>query len=222
MSESVKRRPASKRKAGGSDEIRSMLHDTWILFLITLISGIILGFVYQITKEPIAIQEEKAKTEACKQVFADAEIFEEAVDYSMDDATAHFAEAGFPGQSMSDVVRVAKDADGNILGYVLNITTSEGYNGDIVFSMGIRMDGTLNGISFLSIAETPGLGMKAEEVLSPQFANRNVPQFEYTKSGAVADSQIDAISGATITTSAITNGVNAGLEYFQSVLKEGR
>ena len=114
-----------------------------------------------------------------------------------------------------------KDADGNVLGYVLNVTTSEGYNGDIVFSMGIRMDGTLNGISFLSIAETPGLGMKAEEVLSPQFADKNVPQFEYTKSGAVADSQIDAISGATITTNAITNGVNAGLEYFQSVLKEG-
>jgi len=208
-------------KNESSAEIRNMLHDTWILFAITLIAGIILGFVYQITKEPIAIQEEKAKNEACKEVFADAETFEVVTEYSMEDATAHFAEVGFLGQSMSDVVRVAKDADGNVLGYVLNVTTSEGYNGDIVFSMGIRMDGTLNGISFLSIAETPGLGMKAEEVLSPQFADKNVPQFEYTKSGAVADSQIDAISGATITTNAITNGVNAGLEYFQSVLKEG-
>lgn len=205
-----------------NSEIRNMLHDAWVLFAITLIAGIVLGFVYQITKEPIALQEEKAKNEACQEVFADAVTFEEATEYSIDEATAHFAEAGFAGQSMSDAVRVAKDANGEILGYVLNVTTSEGYGGDIVFAMGVRMDGTLNGISFLSIAETPGLGMKAEEVLSPQFAGKNVPQFEYTKSGAVADSQIDAISGATVTTNAVTNGVNAGLEYFQSVLKEGR
>ena len=95
-------------KNESSAEIRNMLHDTWILFAITLIAGIILGFVYQITKEPIAIQEEKAKNEACKEVFADAETFEVVTEYSMEDATAHFAEAGFTGQSMSDGVRVAK------------------------------------------------------------------------------------------------------------------
>ncbi len=203
-------------------EIKNMLHDTVVLFAITLIAGIILGFVYQITKEPIALQKEKAKTEACKIVFEDAESFEELAEYDLTEATAHFAEAGYAAQSMSDVVRAAIDANGEVLGYVLTVTTSEGYGGDIVFTMGVRMDGTLNGISFLSISETPGLGMKAEEVLSPQFANKNVPQFEYTKSGAVVDSQIDAISGATITTNAITNGVNAGLEYFGSVLKEGQ
>ena len=203
-------------------EIKSMLHDTWILFAITLIAGIVLGFVYQITKEPIAIQKEKAKVEACKIVFADADSFEELTDYNLDEATTHFAEAGFADQSMSDVVRAAKDANGELLGYVLTVTTSEAYKDDIVFTMGIRLDGTLNGISFLSIAETPGLGMEAEEVLSPQFENKNVPQFEYTKSGAATESQIDAISGATITTNAITNGVNAGLEYFKTVLKEGQ
>ncbi len=204
-----------------SDEIKSMLHDTWILFLITLISGIILGAVYQITKEPIALQEAKAKTEACKVVFEDADSFEELSEYDLEEATAHFAQAGYSAQSMSDVVRVAKDANGDKLGYVLTVTTSEGYAGDIIFTMGVRMDGRLNGISFLSISETPGLGMKAEEVLSPQFMNKNVSKFEYTKSGAVSESQIDAISGATVTTNAITNGVNAGLEYFQTVLKEG-
>ena len=203
-------------------EIKSMLHDTWVLFAITLIAGIILGFVYQITKEPIAIQEAKAKTEACKVVFADAATFEELAEYDLTEATTHFADAGYTAQSMSDVVRAAKDSNGELLGYVLTVTSSEGYGGDIVFTMGVRVDGTLNGISFLSIAETPGLGMKAEEVLSPQFMNKNVPQFEYTKSGAVSDSQIDAISGATITTNAITNGVNAGLEYFRTVLKEGQ
>lgn len=203
-------------------EVKGMLHDTWILFAITLIAGIILGFVYQITKEPIAIQKEKAKNEACMIVFDDAYSFEELNEYDLSEATAHFAQAGYSAQSMSDVIRTAKDNDGGVLGYVLTITTSEGYGGDIVFTMGIRTDGTLNGISFLSISETPGLGMKAEEVLAPQFVDKNVSQFEYTKSGAITDSQIDAISGATVTTNAVTNGINAGLEYFKTVLKEGQ
>ena len=60
--------------------------------------------------------------------------------------------------------------------------------------------------------------MKAESVLKPQFAGKNVPNFTYTKTGAASESQIDAISGATITTNAITNAVNGGLYYFQSQL----
>ena len=63
--------------------------------------------------------------------------------------------------------------------------------------------------------------MRAEEVLKPQFAGRQAEKFEYTKSGAISDDQIDAISGATITTNAVTNGVNAGLYYFQTELKGG-
>lgn len=217
MSENINGKNAKK-----SAEMRGMLHDAGILFVITLIAGIVLGFVYQITKEPIALQEKKAKDEACKAVFADASDFEELPAYSLEEAKEDFAAAGYSAQRMEDVVRAAKDANGELLGYVLTVTTTEGYGGDITFAMGIRMDGTLNGISFLSISETPGLGMRAEEVLSPQFVNKNVPQFEYTKSGAVSDSQIDAISGATITTNAVTNGVNAGMEYFRTVLKEGQ
>ena len=75
--------------------------------------------------------------------------------------------------------------------------------------------------SLLSISETAGLGMRAEEVLKPQFAGKNVAKFAYSKSGASADNEIDAISGATITTNAVTNGVNAGLYYFQTVLGGG-
>ena len=217
MSENV-----TKKASKGSSEVKSMLHDAWILFVITLVAGIVLGFVYQITKEPIARQEKKAKDAACKAVFADAASFEELPSYSPEAAEEHLKTAGYSAQRMSDVVRAARNDRGELLGYVLTITSSEGYGGDITFAMGIRMDGTLNGISFLSISETPGLGMRAEEVLSPQFMNKNVTQFEYTKSGAVSDSQIDAISGATITTNAVTNGVNAGMEYFRTVLKEGK
>ena len=87
--------------------------------------------------------------------------------------------------------------------------------------MGITKEGQLNGISILSISETAGLGMRAEEVLKPQFSGKIAEKFEYTKTGAVADNQIDAISGATITTNAVTNGVNAGLYYFQNALGGG-
>ncbi len=116
---------------------------------------------------------------------------------------------------------MAKDSAGETLGYVVTVTTKEGYGGDIRFTLGVRMDGTVNGISILSISETAGLGMRAEEVLKPQFADKNVEKFEYTKSGATSESQVDAISGATITTNAVTNGVNAGLYYFQTQLKGG-
>lgn len=218
MSETAVSREAKER---GLKETGGVLHDAAVLFAITLIAGIILGLVYQITKKPIAIQGEKARTEACKEVFADAVTFEEAEEFDYTRAEELFSKSGFAAQRLSDVVREARGTDGELLGYVLTVTTSEGYGGDIVFTMGIRMDGTVNGISILSISETPGLGMRAEEVLKPQFTDKNVTQFEYTKSGAVSDSQIDAISGATITTNAITNGVNAGLHYFQAVIKEG-
>lgn len=188
--------------------MKRVIHDTLILFAITLIAGFLLGAVYEVTKEPIKVQGEKKKMEACREVFADAKQFEQAqVEL-------------FSGNDAVDINEVSKalSEDGSLLGYVLELTTHEGYNGDIRFTMGIRLDGTLNGISLLSISETPGLGMKAEEVLKPQFTNRKANQFSYTKVGAVTEDQIDAISGATITTNAVTNGVNTGLRFFQEQL----
>lgn len=64
--------------------------------------------------------------------------------------------------------------------------------------------------------------MKADPVLKDQFPGRNVEQFTYTKTGAASDDQIDAISGATITTNAVTDGVNAGLAYFQAIQENAR
>lgn len=193
--------------------MKSMMKDAVILFAITLIAGLLLGVVYEVTKEPIAIQQTKRKNEACKEVFRDAVTFE-ALELSM-------PETGEKATATINEVSQAVAEDGTILGYVLDITTHEGYNGDIQFTMGIRMDGTVNGISLLSIAETPGLGMKAEEVLKPQFAEKNVGQFTYTKTGAMTSDEIDAISGATITTNALVNGVNAGLECFKNELGGG-
>ncbi len=200
--------------------MKSMLKDTAIIFLITLFAGLLLGGVYQITKEPIALQKEKARVEAMQEVFADAADFLEPGGFSQDAVQEILNAGGFSGASVNACVQ-AVDESGSSLGYVLTVTTHEGYAGDIQYMLGIRNDGTLNGMSILSIAETPGLGMNAEKVLKPQFAGKNVERFEYTKTGAAAENEIDAISSATVTTAAVTNGVNAGLYYFQTELKGG-
>ena len=197
--------------------MKGMIKDALILFAITLIAGLMLGVVNDITKEPIARQEQKAKTEACQNVFADAASFEKQ---EMEDATQALADAGLTGADIDELM-AAKDASGALLGYVITVTDHEGYGGDIQFSMGVTTDGVLNGISLLSISETAGLGMRAGEVLVPQFENKDVDRFTYTKTGSTADSEIDAISGATITTNAVVNGVNAGLVYFDEFLKGG-
>lgn len=198
----------------------TILKDTLILTVITLVAGGLLGLVYEITKEPIAQQEELAKQEAYQAVFEDADSFEVCVEAEDAEIAAYLAENGFTAQTVNEIME-AKDASGETLGYAINMTTSEGYGGDISFSMGVQMDGTMNGISILSINETAGLGMNAQkDEFKNQYSNKNVEAFEVTKTGASEDDQINAISGATITSNAVTGGVNAGLCAFNYV-KEG-
>lgn len=201
--------------------MKKMLKDAAILFLITLCAGLVLGFVYQITKEPIARAEEEAAKKAYGEVFASASEFQAlSLPEAGQEWQEQWKEAGFEGVTIENLL-AALDKDGTRLGYVLTITSHEGYGGDITFTMGIQNEGTLNGISLLAISETAGLGMKAEDVLKPQFADKNVTAFAYTKTGATSENQIDAISGATITTNAVTTAVNGGLYYFQTQLGGG-
>ena len=193
-----------------------MIKDASILLLITVVAGLILGFVYQITKEPIAAAEEKAAKAAYQEVFPEAAGFSDKLELAVPEGESTW-EQNYAGVDLDNVL-MATDAEGVCLGYVLTMTSHEGYGGDITFTMGIQNDGTLNGISLLSISETAGLGMKAGTVLVPQFAGKQVSQFTYTKTGSTMDSQIDAISGATITTNAVTTAVNAGLYIFETQL----
>lgn len=195
----------------------NIVKDTLAITLITLISGLALGLVQDITAGPIAEQQQKSKEEAYKAVFSDAGSFEQ-VELTEDmsaDLESYLDENGYGAQNIDEVM-TALDGSGSQIGYAFTVTTSEGYGGDIQFAMGIKDDGTLNGISILSIGETAGLGMKATtDDFKNQFKDKNVEKFEYTKNGATADNEIDALSGATITTNAMTNGVNAGLCAFQ-------
>ena len=124
---------------------------------------------------------------------------------------------GYTDDTIDNCV-LAQDASGNTLGYVITVTSSAGYGGKITFSMGITNDAVINGYSITTISETAGLGMKARDTgdgtFSSQFINRNAEIFTVTKTGASSSSEIDAISAATITSKAVTNGVNAGVTYF--------
>ena len=194
-----------------------IIKDALALTLITLVAGVALGGVYEITKDPIAKQEAQAKAEAYEQVFTDAAAFEEV---EMDDTLIQtirdqLDQEGYKAQSIEEVMR-AEDQSGETLGYAFTVVTSEGYGGDIQFSMGVQNDGTLNGISILSIGETAGLGMNADTpAFKDQFVGTQVEKLQYTKNGATQDDEINAISGATVTTNAMTNGVNAGLCAFR-------
>lgn len=196
-----------------------IVKDAIILCVITVIAGFGLGAVYEVTKAPIAKVEYETQQNAYRTVFSDASEFVDLPDFSSDDATQAAVDAGYTDATIDNCVQAVGD-DGTLLGYVLTVTPHNGYAGDIVFSMGVRLDGTMNGYSITSIGETAGLGMKAtEEAFYSQFENKKVESFTVTKTGSTSDSEIDAISGATITSSAVTNGVNAGLAYFRDLLQ---
>lgn len=197
----------------------SKMKDALILTVITLIAGALLGGVYELTKEPIAQQEIAANAAAYQAVFP------EASEFKMDDAlTEKVSHAGsILESSEADLGNVviedalyAYDASGSFCGLVVKSTSGDGYGGDIRLVAGIRenADGTVTvtGINFLEINETAGLGMRATEPeFKEQFQNKTVESFELVKEGASSDNQIDALSGASYTSNAVTNAVNAAL-----------
>lgn len=199
---------------------KKIVHDALVLFAFTIVLGLILGLVYGITKEPIE-QVNFEKTQAAyKQVFADADSFEAYAEFDEEAAQALMAESGYADEI--EDVQVAKGADGNTLGYVITVTAKDASQSTITFSVGIQKDGTVNGYSITSIAETPGLGMKAqEEAFYGQFEGKNVDTFTVVKSAPASDNEIESISGSTITSKAMANGVNACLVYFRNVLTGG-
>ncbi len=200
------------------NDTKAMIKNALILFAITLVAGVLLGIVYQVTKEPIAYQEKLAQDKANQSVFSAADTFE---DMSLDEAAAAAETEEHSGVTIESI-KEARDAQGTGLGYVIQVK-SKGYGDFITYTVGITNEGSVNGISIISIAETPGLGMNAEKVIVPQFVDKAATTFSVVKNGQLTDesTQIEAISGATITSKAVTEGVNAAVDYFEKVLKGG-
>lgn len=201
--------------------MKKIVKDALILTAITLISGCLLGLVYEITKNPIAKAQYNAQQKAYQAVFEEAESFENYEGFDEAEAAEVVAGSGYTENTINGAVE-AKDASGNTLGYVITLTSHAGYGGDITFSVGITREGVVNGYSITSIGETAGLGMKAkEEKFSSQFREKNADSLEVVKGTAANENQIEAISGATITSKAMTNGVNAALAYFRAISEGG-
>ena len=194
---------------------KKIVHDALILMAFSLILGAILGAVYQITL-PAITQAEYEKTQAAYQaVFADAESFEN-LEYDKAAAEEMMAAGGFK-DSIDNVQKAM--VGGEVAGYVVTVTAKDGSQGSITMSIGIRNDGTVNSYSITSIAETPGLGMKAVEPdFIAKFEGKQVDKFVVVKTEASADNEIEAIAGSTITTDAVANAVNAAIVYSKSLV----
>ena len=189
-----------------------IIKNALILTIITLIAGLGLGFVYEITKNPIAQAQEKAKKEAWQAVFTD-------VDANAFEAHGRRCRRLQIKRSRSvgakaTVDEVCKAGD---KGYVITTTDKEGYGGDIQITVGITSDGTVNGISILidQRDSRSWYESKRAEVLSISTRASKAEKFVVSKDGGDGE-QIDAISGATITSRAVTGAVNVALAYYQN------
>lgn len=192
--------------------MNKIVKNTIILTMITLVAGIGLGLVFEITKEPIAQAQDAAKKEAWQQVFPEASLddFEEV------DVDTEVAKKAVKDLGINATIDEVCEVEGGEAGYVVTTTDKEGYGGDIQVTVGITSDGTVSGISILSISETAGLGMKADEPkFYGQYEGKQTEKFVVSKDGGDGE-PIDALSGATITSRAVTGAVNAALGYYQN------
>lgn len=195
----------------------SILINTLVIVIVTLVCVALLAVVNQVTKGPIEQAEINARAEVYKLVYPDAPSFAEVenTEAMLENSADVLSAAGYDGCYAKDVLAV-NDASGNAEGYVIAAVSPNGYGGDIQIAVGITKDGVITGFDVISNSETAGLGSKCTEPeFKNQFAGKSASTLEVTKSGAAADNQIDAISGATITSNAVTEAVNAAIVFYQ-------
>lgn len=198
------------------------MKDAVVLCAITLVSGLLLGGVYQITKDPIAKAEIAANNKAYQTVFPGAVSFDtdDALKAAADECNEALPSLNYGGVAVENVLK-ALDDSGNQVGYVIVSLSNDSYGGAVKLSVGLKEDGTITGIEFLEINDTPGLGLKAQEPeFKDQFTGKNAEELSVTKGGNADDTQINAISGATITSSATTNAVNAALYCLHNCINQ--
>lgn len=168
---------------------------TITLFLIAAICTAILAVTDMVTAPKIAENNEKAEIAARQLVFPDAATFSDVK----------------TGENATYVESL--DESGNVIGYVFT-SSSKGYGGEIRVMTGISADGKVTGMEILAIEETAGLGMNAKK---DDFRNQYVSaegEFTVVKSGA-GENEIQALTGATITSQAVTDAVNIAVANFK-------
>ncbi len=164
------------------------------LTLIALVSAAGLGFVYELTKEPIALSVLNKKLNAIREVVPE---------FTNNPNDEMFRLATGEGDSLE--VYPAKN-NGEIVGYAVNSYTNNGFSGYISLMAGFKPDGSVIGISILEHKETPGLGTKmTEPEFKEQFTGKNPGEsmLKVKKDGG----DIDAITAATISSRAFCDAV---------------
>lgn len=174
------------------------------LFVICVVSGGVLGVVYNATKEPIAAAEAAKKTEAIKNVLPE---FQTLKDINVKSAVAN--------EDVEIPFFLAYDADNNFIGAAVETFTNKGFSGNISLMVGILADGTVRNISVLQHAETPGLGSKmSEPAFKDQFNDKNAASFKFNVKKDGGD--VDAITAATISSRAFCDAVNRAILTFEN------
>ena len=173
------------------------------LFAICAVAALVLGVTNNITAPVIEERNIQASNEARKIVLSEADEFKE-----------------LEGMNSDIVLEVYEGIkDGQVIGYTIK-TSSKGYGGAIELMVGISKDGKITGVEIGNHSETPGLGSKATE---PMFKNQYVDKdvlnsLLVVKGSTNNDNEISAISGATITSNGVTNGVNAAMKIYNEKL----
>jgi len=172
------------------------------LTLIALVSSASLGFVYEFTKEPIALSVLNKKLDAIREVVPE---------FNNNPNEEMFRLPTGEGDSL-DVYPAKKD--GEIVGYAVNTYTNKGFSGYINLMAGFKPDGTIFNISVLQQKETPGLGTKMKESgFKDQFNDKNPEEFQLKvkKDGG----PVDAITAATISSRAFCDAVQRAYNTLQ-------
>lgn len=196
------------------------MKDALVLFAITLISGLCLGVVYDITKGPIEQATIDKNNSTYQEVLSVANSFAkvEGSDQKVAELAASGELGSFGGVAIESVLE-GKDASGAVVGHVINSMSNDSYGGAVRISVGFDSEGAITGVGIREINDTPGLGLKAKEAdFRDQYVGKNADVLTVTKMGASADNEIDAISGATLTSNAVTNSVNAALYYLHNCM----
>ena len=185
--------------------MKNIVKNTLILVAITLTAALCLSVVYAVTKDRISEAEEKERMDSFYTVMPDANEFKDMSVWVKD------WNENRPGGA--DIVSAfgSYDKTGDFIGIVVSVVSHNGYGGDITLSLGVNSDGVITGMKVTSMSETSGLGAECQnETWQAQFKGKSSEALVYTKKGAEAPDEIDALTGATITTKAVLEAVNEG------------
>ena len=203
----------------GENEEREFPKAAINLTVIALITGLALSGVYAMTKDKIAEQKMQANAESYRAVLANAETFsyDDAISGAVTELEGGTYDQGSFGRTYVNDVVVGNAADGSVAGYVLSVTSAEGFDGNITLSVGINTEGEVQGIAFTELAETAGMGMRVDEdEFKGQFSGVTTDAFVLNKSGdASADNEINTVSGASTSSGAVVNAVNTALAFYR-------